>query len=303
MKCGVFFYKSLIFLHAFVAVGEFICVLTLLILFVIAEANNSSLDPDTVSKSDVNLVFIGLGIGWLGAIVPTFIGFIILILLQGLLCCCICFIIFIKPNSCGRIFCAKSIQRLITLECNCPCYIARPKLRFINRFIFLFMCLLLRLTSIIIYMYVSKTVPLMKQLAILTAISIIFLICTFFLDFYHYWIWWHYYPSCDIQSRRTLSRKHKRYLPYHLLGDYRTMKRGDYPCKNVQHCQNRQLEHIMIFHSKDYFPQPRWSEIKNQCNGIYIGFHRTTFQAAVAIAHSDFRGSEATANKSQMLGF
>lgn len=98
-----------------------------------------------------------------------------------------------------------------------------------------------------------------------------------------------------------LSPKHKRFLPYRMLGNNRTGKSGDRLCtKNP--CNNRKLEHILIFHLDDHQPQPRWSEVKrmNPDAGTYIGFHRTTAESALLIAHSEFRRST---KPPQMLGF
>ncbi|CAF4066407.1 unnamed protein product, partial [Rotaria sp. Silwood1] len=72
---------------------------------------------------------------------------------------------------------------------------------------------------------------------------------------------------------------------------------GDRPC-DTDPCPNRTLEHIVIFHARDYKPQPRWRELNAvDPNATYIGFHTTTSQAAVGIAHSEFRPSS-----SGMLG-
>ena len=88
------------------------------------------------------------------------------------------------------------------------------------------------------------------------------------------------------------SRKHKRYLPYPIVGDtQRKDTLGNRPCTSHP-CYNRHLSHVVIFHGKNYKPQPRWSMIKKK-NGkaTYIGFHTTTVDAAVSIVHSEFRPS------------
>ncbi|CAF4057466.1 unnamed protein product, partial [Rotaria magnacalcarata] len=86
------------------------------------------------------------------------------------------------------------------------------------------------------------------------------------------------------------------------MGDNRTMHHGDRPCSDGDRCTNRRLEHILIFHSKDFKPQKRYCDVQQKSPGknLYIGFHRTTAEAAVSIAHSDFAIS--TNNKSTMLG-
>ncbi|CAF2823856.1 unnamed protein product [Rotaria sp. Silwood2] len=114
---------------------------------------------------------------------------------------------------------------------------------------------------------------------------------------YRYVVWWHYRPKCDIRCHFH-SSEHKRYLPYHFVGERRQKDVWrDRPC-NTDPCPNRMLEHIVIFHAGDYKLQPRWHELNAvDLNATYIGFHTTTAQAAVAIAHSDFRPSS-----SGMLG-
>ncbi|CAF1251746.1 unnamed protein product [Adineta ricciae] len=139
------------------------------------------------------------------------------------------------------------------------------------------------------------------------AIWILFLIACL-LDYYHYRVWWHYKPQfTDIgfffeMPTTPLSRKHKRYIPYHLLGDHRTESFGDRTCSAGVHCKNRQLEHIFIFHFRGYNPQRRYFDIIRADNpkNLYIGFHQTDPASAVLIAHSDFRIS--TGSRSTMLG-
>ena len=81
------------------------------------------------------------------------------------------------------------------------------------------------------------------------------------------------------------------------------MHMGNEPCRsmsqNVQ-CSNRNLEHLIIFHSDDYKPQKRWGLLSGDEAKVYVGFHRTTAEAAVAITHSEFLPST---KPPQMLGF
>ncbi|CAF4648692.1 unnamed protein product, partial [Rotaria sp. Silwood2] len=90
----------------------------------------------------------------------------------------------------------------------------------------------------------------------------------------------------------------KRYLPYHIVCERRQEHVWrDRPC-DTDPCPNRMLEHIVIFHARDYKLQHRWHELHDvDPNATYIGFHTMTAQAAVAIAHSDLRPSS-----SGMLG-
>ena len=131
-----------------------------------------------------------------------------------------------------------------------------------------------------------------------TAVSLIFPFLTVLLDIYHYRVWWAYQP--DVNAPQTdlvkpLSRKHKRFIPYVLIERFRTAALGNRKCKNGDQCRDRQLEHIVIFHSADFRPQPRWSDTEK-----YIGFHRTRADFAISIAHSDMKISQ---TPPQMLGF
>ncbi len=128
-------------------------------------------------------------------------------------------------------------------------------------------------------------------------ISLVFLLGKFLLDLHHYVVWWCYTPKIDTRCHFR-SRKHRRYIPYHIAGDIqRTDMLGDRPC-TTDPCHNRQLSHVVVFHSSNYKPQPRWSVLaRENTKGTYIGFHTTTPEIAVAIAHSEFKAS-----KSGMLG-
>ncbi|CAF1213283.1 unnamed protein product [Adineta steineri] len=213
-------------------------------------------------------------------------------------------------KSCYKPFCgllkAKATHRFFSFNCNCPCYRARPKLRFQLQLAFLILVSLVRIATILFCLLISNHIT-TKSLAVVIAISFIFLLLNSLLDYYHYRVWWKYKPKFVklqeeiILPKTTFSTKHKRYLPYPLLGDKRTGSFGDGLCTNKS-CTNRKLEHILIFHLSDYQPQPRWSELKrlNPSAETYIGFHRTSAHAAAAIAHSDFRRS---VKPPQMLGF
>jgi hypothetical protein len=111
-------------------------------------------------------------------------------------------------------------------------------------------------------------------------------------------MWWHYRPGSD-NIRKKYSPKHRRYLPYHLLGNNRNpMTLGNEPCSRTP-CDNRELEHILIYHYSDHRPQQRWPEISDQTN-IYVGVHRRGANAVIGIAHNGMPLSE---KKPQMLGF
>ncbi len=187
----------------------------------------------------------------------------------------------------------QPIRRMLTMRCNCPCYRTRPKLRFFVRVIILVLCMIFRMVAAILYS--QANFPL---LSILCGACEIFLIIPLAFDIYHYRVWWHYRPEND-RLRKSYSPKHRRYLPHHLLGQHRdNMTLGNKPCEHVK-CDNRALEHILIYHHSEHQPQDRWPDIKDKTD-IYVGFHRTKAEFAVNIAHSDMRPST---TPPQMLGF
>ncbi|CAF1264779.1 unnamed protein product [Rotaria sp. Silwood1] len=240
---------------------------------------------------------------WISSIVPTFMGIFVALITALLLCRCFCN--SDKKNRvrssedlttrdiCKLVF-SKPVHRFLSLDCNCPCYIARPKLRFQVRFAFLCISAVLRLIAIILYRTTKGVDSDGIYMAELCGLSFIALFLTFLIDFYHYWVWWHYRPSTDKGCHCTLSKKHQRYIPYHLMGEYRTMLFGDKPCADGYVCTNRNLEHIMIFHLDEHKPQQRYSAVKKSEkpeDTIYVGFHQTSPANASSIAHSDFRPS------------
>ena len=254
----------------------------------------------------------GFILDWISCIIPTLMGLlvsltIIIILLAILAAFCSSDsnrVHSTDDHSTTRtlknIWKNKPLQRLIQLSCNCPCYIARPKLRFLVRLVFLLVCFVFRIIAIALYASAGSDTD-GGALASVCAVSLVGLALTFLIDLYQYCVWWHYRPQCDKRCS-LVSKKHKRYIPYHLLGDNRTMRLGDKPCPGGYQCTNRRLEHILIFHSNDFKPQERYCDVKQETQGknLYIGFHRTTPEAVVSIAHSDFRIS--TDYSSTMLG-
>lgn len=165
------------------------------------------------------------------------------------------------------------------MRCNCPCYRTRPKLRLINRVVLLILCVLLRIIASILYSIGGRIL-----LVALCAASIVFILVSLAFDYYHYRMWWHYRPAGDNIGGKYCSA-HRRYLPYHMLGEKRDpMTLGDEPCSRTP-CNNRKLEHILICHYSDYNPQQRWPEISSETD-IYIGFHRRNPKKAIEMAHN-----------------
>ena len=241
-------------------------------------------------------MYIGFLLDSVGCIIGIVTGmlFYICTIIAGLSClCAMCAV----NNPIQYIFerlCQPAVLRFMTLNCNCPCYIPRPKQRFFHRVLFLIVSGILRCAAVIIYTTAKPDDKYKKsdRAIVLCGLSILSPVCMILFDIYRYRIWWHYRPSCDnAPSRQCLSKKHLRFLPYHLMGNNRSMLvPGNQPCVYETFCSNRQLEHIAIFHSVEYQPQARWPELSesDRTRGIYIGFHCTTADAAVKIAHSDF---------------
>jgi hypothetical protein len=239
----------------------------------------TSLSEDVLLKCLAALVF-----AFASEIVPIFTG---IVLLLSLFSCCIC---LRRPKW------RRPFLRFIALNCNCPCCKPRPKLRFILQIAFRAVGILFRVLAVIMYGVLlgqtssSLDQRILKSLLIVTAGSLILPLLTILLDLYHYRVWWAYEPDVDIPpdiAKKPLSRKHKRFIPYPLIGDFRTNEMGNGQCKAGSSCHRSKLEHVVIFHSSKHEPQPRWSPKYP----VYIGFHRTTPQAAISIAKTEFRGS------------
>ncbi|CAF1228572.1 unnamed protein product [Rotaria sordida] len=309
-----FIYKKLAYLHALTGFLEMVFgIVRLGIFFTPTNASTNTRKP--YSQKYV-AAFI---IDWISSIVPTLVGLFVALIILVILCklCAFCINSYNREkgrqnqdiNTSGilrRLIRNKALRRFLIADCNCPCYKARPKLRFQMRFGLLVAFFILRIVSI--GLYASSIDGDGGILAIICAISLIFLFNTIWLDLYRYCVWWHYSPSDDTRCHLR-SKQHERYLPYHMVGEYRDPRTlGDRPCTDKP-CHKRKLDHIAVFHSNDYQPQDRWrdipklpyqavsnekkflcwksDEIDNQPH--YIGFHTTDPKSAIAIAHSQFR--------------
>ncbi|CAF1015619.1 unnamed protein product [Didymodactylos carnosus] len=269
------FYRSLPLLHVLVATAELLCSFTLLVLF--SSYPTIFFKNSQDETSETSLFEGSLGIATTVLFVIGLLRTILIFLILGNFLCfnisCFC-VLFSKHyrQRCYALCCSKAFQRFLTFNCNCPCYRARPKLRFRLQLIFLIFMTCMRLVTIILGFTANILVT--KTEAVIILISFPFLILTFLLDFYHFRMWWHYTPAIDQQDSKTLSKKHKRYLPHYLLGVNRTGQHGDKLCKEDTACTNRKLEHIVMFHLSEYQPQPRWAELKrlNPAIDTYIGF-------------------------------
>ena len=311
------FYRCLPCHHAIILFIEFVLGLGRIIVFFSPPSSTDSLSSiestamSTSAMGDSRAVA-GFILDWISCLAATLLGLLIVLTLL-LIGCKIVLTCLTDDNRVGpddeetedicsvrSLWRNRAVHRLIALNCNCPCYQTRPRLRFQVRLIYLGVCFLLRLTGISLYTSAANR-KVGSGLAAVCGLSIICLAMVFSLELYHYCVWWHYRPSCDTKCS-MLSEKHKRYIPYHLSRDNRILELDSGPCPKNQTCPDRTLEHILIYHSRDYKPQERYRNLSETelGNTRYIGFHQTDAEAAVSIAHSDFKIS--TNPRTTMLG-
>ena len=309
-----YLYQSLPYLHGLTGFLEMILGIVRLAFFFSPSKTTSN--SQTYSGKYV-AAFI---IDWISSIVATLVGLFTIFLIFIILFKVCAFCINAHNRSKGnvgdeintkgvirKLFRNKALRRFFIFDCNCPCYKARPALRFQARFILLSTFFILRIVSIGLYASSASDGTNGGILAILCAISLVFIFSTLSLDLYRYCVWWHYTPQGDTRCHLR-SKKHERYLPYHMVGEFRDARTlGDRPCVDNP-CHQRTLDHIAVFHSSDYQPQDRWRDVpkpplgpplKSKCPCIkteetdnqphYIGFHTTVPEAAISIAHSEFQ--------------
>ncbi|CAF3950223.1 unnamed protein product [Rotaria sp. Silwood1] len=201
---------------------------------------------------------------------------------------------------------SKPNHRCVTLSWNCPCYIARPKLRFQIRFGLLSFCMLLRIIAIILYASAKNVDVYGGYMAAICTGSLVCVALMMALDLYQYRVWWYYRPDGVYKKCRCCCCKqhfhpsHQRFLPIPLLGKYREYnKLGNRPCQYTVsgNCPKRSLEHIVMFHAFDFKPLRRYQP---DVDKTYIGFHRTKPEFALSISQTGFRPSM---TPPQMLGF
>lgn len=298
--CDGKFYRKLPYMYAALNILEILGTVTIITIllgvFNTVTNNNSTVTtttPTPLLSASQKKAYIALAMIIGGLFTPIFAGFVF--------CSCICcYCLCRKEERCSRPF-----LRFISLNCNCPCYLPRPRLRFTMRIGFHIFCIILRVTAIILFGELvneaqsSTNKMTLYIFVIVFSVTLIFPLLTILLDVYHYRVWWAYEPDVEVEpsyTRGPLSSKHRRFIPYVLIESFRTATLGNRKCKNGDNCRERQLEHMVIFHSADFLPQPRWSPDYE----TYIGFHRTQAHFAISIAHSDIRISQ---TPPQMLGF
>ena len=309
------FYKRLPYLHALVGFVDMAFALARLVIYFSPSIDSSN----SGQKQYVGRYAAALIVDWLSCIIPTLLGIFTIIIIFVILYKILAFCLNTWNRDKNReqidtggilrkLLRDKALRRLFIVDCNCPFYRARPKLRFQMRFGLIFAFFILRIVAISLYATAETSGGHGSLLASLCAISLIFIFATLTLDLYRYRVWWYYIPEGD-KSLCGRSSKHERYLPYHMIGakrDPRTL--GDRPCTRNP-CHERKLDHIVVFHGNDYQPQDRWRDIpkppliiynkdnrpfcmdsrepSNQPH--YIGFHTTEPSAAISIVKSEFR--------------
>lgn len=331
--CSSYGYKALPYTQGAIAIGEFILGIVRIVIFFSPKSsvppstpfgtpsvNNGSTIPSPLpSSTQVKAAF---ALDWIASIVPTFMAvyialFIIVAAVGGCLACTWAVLSMNSGkadtsgcNKCCGLLCnmclSKPNHRCVSLACNCPCYKARPRLRFQVRFILQGIFLLFRIIAIILYASAKNVSVYGAEMAVLCTASVGLLILSMGLDLYQYRTWWHYKPDglhkhCRILCcRQKFHKAHKRFLPVPLLGKYRNPDTlGDRPCEYTVSggCPDRSLEHIVSFHAFDFKPLRRF---QSSTDKTYIGFHQTTAEAAIAISQTGFRISS---TPPQMLGF
>jgi Ni,Fe-hydrogenase I cytochrome b subunit len=149
-------YKRLPYLHAATAFLDMILGLVRLGIFF--------QPPSTVSESNVQKYtgqFVAAFVlDWISCIAATLVGLftisvIVIILCKVFILCCCSKSKSEEPSSRSgslrKLLRNKALRRFLIIDCNCPCYKARPKLRFQTRFIILLVFFLLRIVSIALY--------------------------------------------------------------------------------------------------------------------------------------------------------
>lgn len=196
-------YRKLPYLHALTGFFEMILGIVCIPLFF----SPLSTSNGTTRKQYSSKYVAAFIIDWISSIVPTLVGlFTVLIILVILwkLCAC-CLNIYSKERGedintnevLRRLVREKALRRFLIIDCNCPFYKARPRLRFQIRFALLFIFFILRITAIGLYASAPAGDNDGGSIAGVCALSLIFLFNTFCLDFYRYYVWWHYTPQLD----------------------------------------------------------------------------------------------------------
>ena len=162
--CGARFYKTRIVLVAFLACCEAILgIIRALVYFAPGLLSIGVSNSTYQLKIDDSITIIFL-FDMCSAFVGILVGLCVLLALSltPILYCISCCWSVLRNNSMGytrnmskTCFNLKAVRRFVTLNCNCPCYRARPALRFGLRVNFLLICLVLRLTATYLYYWLE----------------------------------------------------------------------------------------------------------------------------------------------------
>lgn len=328
-SCG---YKSMPYMLGLISIIEMLLGIIRIVIFFSQKTSdpNNVFSYDPINSNDLITSPLLLNaqtkaafaIDWITSIVPTLMGvyvtcFSIVAVCSICVMCCAGMCADQRTresvaacSNCCKCLCLictnKANHRCVSLNWNCPCYKARPKLRFQVRFGLLVTFIFLRIIAIILYVSAQNVGYLGKYMAAICSMSIIFLVLTMLIDFYQYRVWWYYRPDGAYKRCRCCCCKqhfhasHQRFLPIPLLGIWREQNKiGNRPCQYTVSgtCSNLSLEHIVIFHAFDFKPLRRYQLGSDR---TYIGFHQTTSENAASISQTGFRRSM---TPPQMLGF
>ena len=123
---------------------------------------------------------------------------------------------------------SKPFQHLVQLSCNCPCYIARSKLRFVVWLIFLLVCCILRIIALALYASAGRETK-GESLPGFCFVCLVGLAQMFSIDLNQHCVWCRYKPQCDKRGRK-LSKEHKLHIDFHSMGEHCTIPLSDKPC-------------------------------------------------------------------------
>jgi hypothetical protein len=179
-------YQKLLYLHALTGFLEMVFGIVRIALFFSPVSTATS----TVSQQYSGKYVAAFIIDWISSIVATLVGLftvlIIFVILYKLCACCLNSYNSDRRhgdeiNTSGvlrKLVRNKALRRFLIVDCNCPCYKARPKLRFQARFVLLCIFFILRIVAIALYASSSQSNNNGGTLAVICAISIIFLFNT-----------------------------------------------------------------------------------------------------------------------------
>lgn len=218
--CTSYGYRALPFVLALISLGEMILGILRIIVFFSPKPFANSTDATILSANPVvtsplllsKQSCAAFSLDWIASIIPTFMGiYITIFILLGACSLCVTCLTVCKTltsresascetcKNCWALLCLMCVNkpnhRCVSLTCNCPCYTARPRLRFQIRFGLLAFFILLRIIAIIVYASDKTTGRYGGYMAAICTGSLVLISLTMGLDYYQYRTWWHYRPD------------------------------------------------------------------------------------------------------------